>query len=435
MSHVFHRTDDPIIAVRAEGCWIYDASGRAYLDAAGGAIVSNIGHGAVEVRDAMAGSMPVDYVHPTVFTSEAIEGYADELADIVPVDRLRVFPVSGGAESVETAIKLTRAYHVARGDLDREVIVSRRHSYHGNTIGALDISGRPPLRKPYESWLGRSVQVPEVNEYRCPSPQHPEDCPQWHASQLEETINAVGPARVAAFIGEAVGGASLGAAVPPVGYWEAVADVCDRYGVLLIVDEIMTGFGRTGRWFGIEHSSVRPDIIVAGKGAAGGYWPLGLCMASGEIHGAVAGAGGFVHGFTFSHSSRGAIVGMVVLQKLRDDDLVAAADRQGKKLFSALQQRIGDLPVVGDIRGQGLLIGVEFVKVRSTKEPFSRDRRFVERLAQAALTDGLLVYPSSGCADGTTGDSILLGPPFTISDGEIETIVDRLGRAIEEVMK
>lgn len=431
MNHVFHRTPGPIVATRSEGCWVYDVDGNAYLDAAGGAIVSNLGHGAREILRSIQ-ALDLDYVHPSVFTSRSLEDYADQLARIVPIDDVRVFPTSGGAESVETAIKLARAYQIAIGRESRDIVISRSLSYHGNTLGALDLSGRPHLRRPYESWLGRSLQVPAVNEYRCPNPAHPSECANWHAGQLEGVITA-NPDRIAAFIGETIGGAATAAAVPPDGYWEAIADICKRHGVLLIVDEIMTGFGRTGRWFGIEHTEVRPDMIVSGKGAAGGYWPLGLCMTVGHVYDIVSAAGGFTHGYTFSHSATGAAVGSAVLTMLEDHDLCAAAGRKGEMLMDLLVADIGDLPVVGEIRGRGLLVGIEFVADSDTKEPFARENRFAERLAVAARERGLLVYPSVGCADGISGDSILLGPPFTISDSEIAMVVGRLGAAVAEV--
>jgi adenosylmethionine-8-amino-7-oxononanoate aminotransferase len=430
MSHVFHRTANPIEVARSEGCWVYDTDGNAYLDAAGGAIVSNIGHGVIDIGHLLE---KIDYIHPSVFTTPALEDYADRLSRLVPVDGVRIFPTSGGAESVETAIKMARSFQIAVGQPERDVVISRDHSYHGNTLGALDLSGRPPLRKAYETWLGRFAHVPQVNEYRCPSPEHPVDCAGWHARQLEERIVAFGPERVAAFIGESIGGAATAAAVPPEGYWEAVADVCRRHGVLLIVDEVMTGFGRTGKWFAIEHSTVRPDILVSGKGAGGGYWPLGHCMASEQVYDAIMEAGGFVHGFTFSHSPSGAAVGAAVLDKLIEEDLVSASEIQGKTLMAGLQNAIGALDVVGDIRGKGLMIGVEFVSDRESKKPFPREDRYIEGLAGAARKEGLLVYPSSGCVDGTAGDSILLGPPFTISNEEIEMVVDRLRVAIEVV--
>ncbi|MDH3190150.1 MAG: aminotransferase class III-fold pyridoxal phosphate-dependent enzyme, partial [Acidimicrobiia bacterium] len=300
MSHVFHRAAEPITAASAQGVWVYDTEGKAYLDAAGGAIVSNVGHGSPRVVAALESAATLDYVHPSVFTTPALELYAAALAPYLPVDDVRIFPTSGGAESVETAIKLARSYHLARGDGDRHIVVSRRQSYHGNTLGALRVSSREPLRDPYRTWLGQGRFAPEVTEYRCPNPGHPEDCAAWHAAELDSVFTAIGSEQVAAFIGEAVGGATLGVAVAPRGYWEAISEVCNRHGVLLIVDEIMTGFGRTGKWFAVD--TPRPDIVVSGKGAAGGYWPFGLCMASGRVHDVVVGAGGFTHGYTFSHS-------------------------------------------------------------------------------------------------------------------------------------
>ena len=221
------------------------------------------------------------------------------------MDGARVYPVSGGSEAMETALKLARAYHLARGEPHRTQLLARQGSYHGNSLGALDVSGRAALRAPYLPWLGRTVHLPPVYEYRCPAPDHPSGCGAWHAAQLEQEIVSRGD--VAAFVAESVGGATLGAAVPPDDYWPAIAEVCRRHGVLLIVDEVMAGFGRTGTWFGIDHWGVRPDMIVAGKGASSGYWPLGLCIASKEVHDTVDGC--FVHGFTYSHHAGGAAAG------------------------------------------------------------------------------------------------------------------------------
>lgn len=244
------------MAAHAEGCWINDNDGNGYLDAAGGAVVVNVGHGDPDVLAVLAGgSGTVDYVHPSVFTTESVESYAKALSTVLPVEDPRVYPVSGGSEAVETALKLARSYHLARGNPERTVVISRSLSYHGSTLHALDASGRLGLRAPYEPWLGRTVKVPPVTEYRCPAPGHPDGCAHWHAAQLEDAVLATGPERVAAFIGEAMGGATLGATAPPDGYWKAIAEVCDRYDILLIVDEVMTGFGRTGKWFGIDHAA------------------------------------------------------------------------------------------------------------------------------------------------------------------------------------
>ncbi|MEX2623685.1 MAG: aminotransferase class III-fold pyridoxal phosphate-dependent enzyme [Acidimicrobiia bacterium] len=428
MSAVFARGDGLPMAARAEGCWIIDADGRRYLDAAGGAVVSAVGHGRVRVVDAIAAQLSqLDYVHSTTFRTEAVESYAHQVAELVPMQGARIYPVAGGSEATETALKLARATQVARGEGHRVSFLARRGSYHGNTLGALDVSGRPRLRAPYEPLLGRAVFLPEVNEYRCPVPTHPEDCGRRHADRLEEEIVKRGD--VVAFIAESVGGATLGATVPPPGYWPAVAEVCRRHGVLLIVDEVMAGFGRTGEWFGIQHWGVEPDILIAGKGAASGYWPLGLCIASGEVFEAVADAG-FVHGFTFSHHGAGAAAGLEIVKIMKEEGLVEAATRQGEKLRAGLVAALSDHHHVGDIRGIGLLLAVELVSDRATKTAFDRADRVTERVIEAAREVGLLLYPVPGGADGVNGDAVLLGPPLTISDEEVGQAVDRLASSL-----
>jgi hypothetical protein len=436
MSHVFGRVLDTELprAARAEGVWVEDQAGRRYLDAAGGAIVVNVGHGRPEVVASMAEQAArVAYVHGSAFTTEVVERYADELAPLLPLDDPRIYPVSGGAEAVETAFKLARAYHLARGEADRHKIVARRPSYHGNTRGALDASGRMSLRAPYEPWLGRSLHVPAVNEYRCSMPNHPVACGWAHAAALEEVFEREDPTTIAAFIAEPIGGATLAAAVPPDDYWPAVADVCRRHGILLIADEVMTGFGRTGRWFGLDHWGVRPDLLVAGKGTAGGYWPLGLCVASGKVFDTVR-IKGFVHGFTYSHHAVGAAAGRAVLALLAEERLVNASAERGAQLVDELRDGLADSAIVGDIRGLGLLIGVEFVRDRATGEPFDRSVRVTEQVVSAAKEIGLLLYPSTGCADGTRGDAILLGPPFVISEEEVGEAAKRTVRAVESVV-
>jgi adenosylmethionine-8-amino-7-oxononanoate aminotransferase len=426
--HVFARGRDLPTAVDAEGCEIVDADGRRYLDGCGGAIVVNVGHRDPAVLGALRGAAEdaagVDYVHATQFTTAALEQYAAELAPLVPVDDARVYPVSGGSEAIETALKLARAYHLARKQPGRHVVIARRGSYHGNSRGALDVSGRDPLRAPYLPWLGRSTHVAAAYPYR-------DQTSGAHlAAQLDATIDDIGSARVAAFVAEPIAGAALGASVPPDDYWPAVAAVCEAHGVLLIADEVMTGFGRTGAWFASDHWDVRPDILVAGKGASNGAWPLGLTIASGAVHDAVDEAGGFVHGFTWSHHPIGARVALAVLQRLRDGGLVERSAATGATLHALLADQIAGLDSVGDVRGRGLFAGIELVAERSTKTPFPRSARAAERVTRAAKDLGLLVYPSTGCADGTNGDIVLLGPPFIVTDAQLETIVDRLAVAI-----
>jgi adenosylmethionine-8-amino-7-oxononanoate aminotransferase len=417
------------VAVRAQGCTIVTADGRTYLDGAGGAIASSIGHGRAEVVAAMsAQAAAVEYVHATQFTTDTVDRFARAVAAVVPIDDARVFPVSGGSEANETALKLARSYHLATGAPGRHLVIAREGAYHGNSRGALDASGRASLRAGYEPWLGQTVRVPLANPYR--------DCRTGaeHAAEIDRVIREVGAERVAAFIAEPIGGATLGALVPPDDYWPAVAAVCREHSVLLILDEVMTGFGRTGAWFAAEHWGLRPDIITAGKGASSGYWPLGLCIASGAIYDAVQAAGTFAHGFTWSHHPVGAAVGSAVIDVIHAEGLVVAAAERGAAGFPRLRDQLGDHQNVGDIRGMGLLLAVEFVADRNSKAPFARADRVTERIVEAAFERGLTVYPCTSAVDGAVGDAVLLGPPLSVSDAELSEMVDRLVAAIAVVL-
>jgi adenosylmethionine-8-amino-7-oxononanoate aminotransferase len=431
-SSVFTRSHQPRpTAVSASGAWITDADGNRYLDAAGGAIATVIGHGDPSVAEAMATqTRSVDWVHASAFTTDPVERYAEAVAGLVPMDRARVFPVSGGSEAMESALKMARAYHLARGEPDRSVVIARESSYHGNTRGALDVSGREPLRRPYQPWLGRTVRVPAVSEYRCANPAHPVACARFHADRLDETIEETGPERVAVFVAEPIGGATSGAAVPPDGYWEAIDEVCRRHGVLTLADEVMTGFGRTGEWFASDHFGFRPDLLIAAKGASSGYWPLGLAIASGPVHDAIEEGGGLIHGFTWSHHPVGAAVGLAVLDRIKQLRLLDRARTQGEKLLIELRTALEENPLIGDVRGTGLLIGMEIVEDRETKTPFPRSARMTERVLDRAMEIGLLLYPSTGNVDGSNGDYLLIGPPLTILDDEVDLILDRVTRAM-----
>ena len=433
-SRVFHRVEfrQLPVAVRAEGVWIEDADGKRYLDAAGGAIVVNVGHGERAVVEAMAEqSARLPYVHGTMFTTEALESYAEDLAPLLPVDDPRIYPVSGGSEAVETAIKLARSYHLARGE-DRTVVIGRKASYHGSTIAGLDAGGKEILRRPYTPWLGRFAHVEAAYEYRCPMPGHPEGCGAGHADALDRAIRDIGPGKVAAFIAEPVSGATLASAVPTDDYWPAVAEVCRRHGVLVIADEVMTGFGRTGTWFGLDHWGVTADVVVCGKGSTSGYFPFGFAAASGEVFDAVK-QQGFVHGFTWSHNGVGAAAAGAVLRRLREGNLVEASRTQGERLLKDLSSALADSPVVGDVRGLGLMVGIELVADRETKAPFARRDQVTERVVAAARDIGLLLYSSTGHADGTDGDLVMLGPPFVITDDECALAVERTEAAIAAV--
>ncbi|HEX9846781.1 MAG TPA: aminotransferase class III-fold pyridoxal phosphate-dependent enzyme, partial [Acidimicrobiia bacterium] len=330
------------------------------------------------------------------------------------------------------ALKVARAYHLANGEPQRAIVIGREISYHGNTRGALDVSGRASLREPYLPWLGAAGRVPGVLEYRCPNPDHPESCATWHAARLEDEIARLGRDQVAAFIAEPVGGAASGAAAPPQGYWEAMTEVCRSHGVLVIADEVMTGFGRTGRWFASEHFGLVPDVMTLAKGASSGYWPLGVCAFSGRITQALRSAG-FIHGLTFSHHPVGAAVGLAVIAAIEELSLVEAARVRGAELLAELAGALSAHPHVGDVRGLGLMIAVELVEDRDSKRPFPTSADVAANAALLCREQGLLVYPSTGCAGGGRGDLLMIGPPLTISRDEVALITSMLPRALERL--
>ena len=432
---VFRRATvpDPPVAVEAHDSTIVDSTGRAYLDAAGGAIVVNVGHGRTSIAAIMAEQAArLSYAHGSAFTTEPLEAYAAAIGRHLPIDGPAIYPVSGGSEAIETALKLARAYHLANGEPGREIVISRWGSYHGNTLGALDLSGRPPLRRPYEAWLGRFRHVSAAYPYGAGRPDgHALADGAELAAELDAAIVAAGPGTVAAFVAEPIVGATLAAAVPPEDYWPRIAEVCARHGVLLIADEVMTGFGRTGRWFASDHWGLQPDLLVAAKGATSGYWPFGFVAASDEIHATVTGAGGFVHGFTYSHQPVAAAVAGEVLRILETEDLVAASATKGVHLRELVAEALAGHPAVGEVRGRGLLVGVELVADRATRAPFPRSAKVTEAVVRGARERGVLVYSSTGHADGTNGDTILLGPPFVVTDEELRQIASVLAKAID----
>jgi adenosylmethionine-8-amino-7-oxononanoate aminotransferase len=422
------------MAVRGEGAYLWDGEGNRYLDFASSAVVSFIGHGVPEVADAIASqAKQLEFVHSSQFISEVAEQFARELLDFLSpgYNDAAVFFTSGGSEAVETAIKLARQYQVEIGNGSRTQIFSRKQSYHGATLGAMTVSGNPKRREIYRPLLREFVHVNTPYCYRCVY--DCQDCAEKYAAELEQAL-AEYREQVAAFIFEPLSGATLGAAVPPVGYLERVHRICSENGVLTIADEVMTGMGRTGRPLACDHWGMTPDIVVLGKGLAAGYCPLGAVVARRNIVDAIAtGSGGLVHGFTYNAHAVSAAAGEAVLKLIRERQLVQAADDSGDGPASHLKgalQRLLELPNVGDVRGRGLMWGVEFVTDHDTKAPFPADENFAARVAQNCMERGVLVYPMQGCVDGYCGDHIMIAPPAIITAQEIDEALTLIQDAI-----
>jgi len=436
--HVFYRRishSRPMIS-HGEGIYLYDTDGKRYIDASGGPVLINIGHGVKEVVQAMAGQAQLaPYVHATMFTSQAIEDYSAALAEVVPLDNPRFFYLSSGSEAVEAAMKFARQVQVERGETGRYLVVSRWQSYHGTTLGALATSGRPGLRQLYRPMIQQTPHISPPYCYRCPFNLEYPSCDLRCAHTLEYTIKINGKETIAAFIAEPVSGSGLAAVVPPPEYWPIIRDICDQYEILLITDEVMTGFGRTGAWFGIEHWEIEPDIMTMAKGAGGGYFPLSMIAAkTRDVESIRNGRGDFSHGGTFSHHPVGAATGLAVLRYLQEHRLVEAARVQGEKLGQKLQATFGEHPHVGDIRGRGLMWGLEFVAERRSKLPFPTELNLARKIGDAAFERGMIIYPSHGNIDGLWGDQVMVAPPFIVTDEQLDEIVGLLAEAVNAVL-
>jgi adenosylmethionine-8-amino-7-oxononanoate aminotransferase len=430
------RKDYPV-AVRGEGCWIVDQAGRRYLDASGQAAVVNIGHGIAEIGHAMAEqSSRIAFAHTTQFHSEPAEKLARRLLALAPPNFRsggRVYFTSGGSEATETAIKFARQFHLESGKSSRYRVVSRHQSYHGSTLGAMTVSGNVARRAPYQPLLAEWGHIAPCFCYHCPFDKNFPDCAVTCANDLDTFLDANDAASVAAFIFEPVVGATLGAAVPPDGYAQRIAEICRDRGILLIADEIMSGMGRTGKPFAIQNWNVEPDIILVGKGIASGYAPLGAVLVAPSIVEAFErGSGAFQHGFTYQAHPVATAAGNAVLDYIESRNLFDRVQPAAEILraeLSSLQSHHN----IGEIRGLGLLLGIEFVKNKSTREPFPRENNIAERIRQAALDESILTYPTQGCVDGINGDHILLAPPFIISREESAQIVRALHSALQKV--
>jgi adenosylmethionine-8-amino-7-oxononanoate aminotransferase len=422
------------VAVRGEGCFLIASDGRRYLDASGQAAVVNIGHGVAEIGAAMAeqaGRMA--FAHTTQFRSEPAEKLAARLLALAPPnfrDGGLVYFTSGGSEAAETAVKLARQFHLESGRPSRYRVLSRRQSYHGSTLGAMALSGNVARRAPYAPLLPEWGHVAPCFCYRCPFAASFPACGIACADDLDTFVREQDASTAAAFVFEPVVGATLGAVAPPEGYVERIAEICRRHEILLIADEIMSGMGRTGKPFAVDHGGVQPDLILVGKGVASGYAPLGAVLVSSRVADAFRkGSGAFQHGFTYQAHPVATAAGNAVLDYLERHRLFDRVATAGKALEAVLKPLAGH-PQVGEIRGLGLLLGIEFVKDKSTREPFRAEDNVAEAVRQAACERGVLTYPSQGCVDGRRGDHILLAPPFTVSDQECCEIADALAFAL-----
>jgi adenosylmethionine-8-amino-7-oxononanoate aminotransferase len=425
------------VAVHGEGCWIAASDGRRYLDASGQAAVVNIGHGVKEVGEAMAAQAgQVAFAHTTQFHSEAAERLAARLLALAPANFQnggRVYFTSGGSEATETAIKLARQYHLEAGETSRYRVISRRQSYHGSTLGAMSVSGNVARRAPYAPLLAEWGHIAPCFCYHCPFGGKFPECGIACAEDLGNFLRGDHLETASAFVFEPVVGATLGAAPPPDGYAQRIAQICREQEILLIADEIMTGMGRTGKPFAVNHWNVEPDLILVGKGVASGYAPLGAVLVSARVAEAFKkGSGAFQHGFTYQAHPVSTAAGNAVLDYLEQHGLFDRVLPAAAKLRAVLAPLEAHAHA-GEIRGRGLLLGIEFVKDKQTREPFPREMNVAEKIRQAALKKDVLTYPSQGCVDGLQGDHILLAPPFPISDEECSQIAQTLQFALTQV--
>ena len=428
------------VAVRGEGVWLHDAEGRRWLDGSSGAFVASVGHGNREVVDAIAaGLSEVAYVNGMQFTSGPTEalaaklaGYARVLSPDDPLDRA-VF-LASGSESVEAGIKFARQLWFDRGATQRDVVIARAPSYHGNTLYALSVSGRPHYKTVYGPLLSDVATISSPYPYRCGLSDYAGEGASHYAAELEAAIVEAGPERVALFVAEPVIGSSAGASVPPPGYFRAMREVCDRYGVLMLADEVLTGIGRTGTMFACEQVDFAPDILVFGKGIGGGYAALaGLLVKGRHVEEMRAASGKFMHAQTYMHAPMMTTAGVAVLDYMEAHGVIDHAAEVGRYLQAEASRRIGGHAHVGCVQGMGLLCGVELVADRATKAPFRRDQKVAEKVTRACFDAGLVVWPNSGQADGTHGDLLMLAPPLTITPAEIDALLTRLERGLDAV--
>ncbi|MFZ0810905.1 MAG: aspartate aminotransferase family protein [Bradyrhizobium sp.] len=436
MTHILHRAANANmpVAVGGKGIELFDQNGNSYIDASGGAAVSCLGHGHPDVIAALHKQLDkLAYAHTGFFTTEVAEQLADRLVETAPEGIDHVYLVSGGSEAIEAALKMARQYFVEKGEPQRRHIIARRQSYHGNTLGALATGGNAWRRAQFRPLLIETHHIDPCYAYRWQEPGESDaDYAARAAQGLEDKILELGPDQVIAFVAETVVGATSGAVPPVADYFKRIRAICDRYGVLLILDEVMCGMGRTGTLHACEQDGVAPDLMAIAKGLGGGYQPIGAVLLTQRIHEAFAnGSGAFQHGHTYMGHPVAAAAALAVQEVIRRDGLIANVMKMGARLEERLKERFGQHPFVGDIRGRGLFWALELVSDRASKQPFDPAAKLHARVKREAMARGLMVYPMGGTVDGVNGDHVLLAPPFIVDAPQVDAIVERLGAALD----
>jgi adenosylmethionine-8-amino-7-oxononanoate aminotransferase len=439
MTRVFNRMTAklPPVAVRAEGLHIWDSTGKSYIDACGGAAVSCLGHGHPKVMEAMDRQVrKLDYVHPGFFSAEPAEHLADLLMEDAPAGISHVYFVSGGSEAMEAALKMARQYFLEIGQPKRSKFISRRQSYHGNTLGALSVGGNLARREPYAPMLMDVSLIAPCFAYHFKRDDETEE--QYGrrvADELEAEILRLGPENVAGFTVETVVGATTGCVPPVKGYFKRIREICDKYGVLLILDEVMSGMGRTGTMHACEQDGIAPDLMTIAKGMGGGFQAIGAVLVGRKVHDPITnGSGLFMHGHTYMAHPVACAAGIAVVKTIKEEGLVERVRVQGAKLRQRMEARFGNHPHVGDVRGRGLFQAIELVEDRGTKEAFDPKLMLHDRIKVECMERGLLAYPMPGTIDGKRGNHMILAPPYIVTDADIETIVDRLGDSVDAAL-
>ncbi|MFC1235713.1 aspartate aminotransferase family protein [Vibrio sp. F74] len=437
MSHVFHRhchTKLPHVSHGA-GAYLYDTEGKQYLDGCGGAAVSNLGHSHPAIKEAIKHQLDtIPYAHTGFFTSDVCEELATLISDLAPVSLNHVYFVSGGSEAVESALKMARQYFVEKGQTDKSQFIARRQSYHGNTLGALSVGGNEWRREPFRPLLNNVHHISPCYAYRDQTREETEhDYSIRVANELEATILDVGPENIMAFVAEPVVGATSGAVPATDGYFKRIRQICDKYDVLLILDEVMCGVGRTGTFFAFEQDDIIPDLVTMAKGLGAGYQPIGAVVASDEIYDTIAnGSGFFQHGHTFMGHPMACASALATIKTIINDKLLAKVSDLGIRLKQKLEDALLPLPYVGDIRGRGLFLAIELVANKEDKSPLTVSTQANKAIKQAAMKNGLMCYPMAGTIDGKHGHHILIAPPFIIEDTQLDELVDKLKLSLQE---